>query len=237
MNSSLPKVLHPVGGAPLLAHVLQACRQAGASPLHVVVGHGREQVQAAFAGQRDLVWVVQPEQLGTGHAVLMCQPALDGFRGDVLVIAGDMPLIQADTLRRLVEVHRREGAALSLATAELADPGGYGRIVRDANGRITAIVEHADCSPEQRRIHEVNISYYCFDGPSLFDALKRVRPNNAKGEYYITDALRILVADGRTIASLPGVPPEDALGVNSPEDLARVECLMQRRAPRPEPAA
>lgn len=230
MNSDLPKVLHPVCGKPMLAHVLEACRGAGISDAKVVVGHGKDEVIESFSNDARIEWVEQREQLGTGHAVLMCEEALKDFDGNVVIVAGDMPLIRAETLRHLVEAHTESGAVLSLATATLDDPTGYGRITRDENGGLVGIVEQADCDDAQKDIREVNISYYCFDCKALFGALHCVEPNASKGEYYITDAVRLLISEGATSTTLPGVAPEDAMGVNSQEDLALVERIMQARA-------
>ncbi len=232
MRSELPKVLHAIHDRPMLAYVLDACFAVGVPEIHVVVGHGKQQVIDRFGDDRRLKWIEQSEQLGTGHAVMMAEPALRDFDGDVLIIAGDMPLVQARTLSDLVALHRRVGSMVSLATAELDDPDGYGRVIRDGGGRLQGIVEHRNCTPEQLRIREVNISYYCFDSVRLFDALRRISPDAGKGEYYITDVVHLLVADRRPAAILPGVAPDDALGINSPEDLERVARCMNRRLAR-----
>ena len=235
MQSDLPKVLHELCGKPMLAYVLDACREAGIETLNVVVGHQKQSVIEAFAGDGRINWIEQPEQLGTGHAVMVCGEALSGHDGDVLVIAGDMPLVRAETLRRLLDGHRAAEAAVSLATTRLDDPTGYGRIVRDDQGGLLRIVEENDCSKEQKAIGEVNISYYCFDCRALFGALEHVRPDNAKGEYYITDAVHVLLGEGRRSVILPDVAPEDALGINSPADLAVVEDVMRRRMTNMQP--
>lgn len=229
MRSDLPKVLHTIAGRPMLSYVLQACRDVGIGRIVVVVGHHKELLREAFAHDPRIEWVEQAEQLGTGHAVMMCEPTLCDFEGDVVVVAGDMPLLRAETLDRLLQAHRSDHASASLATTELENPSGCGRIVRDARGKLHRIVEEAECSEAQKDIREVNISYYCFERRALFDALRRVRPHNAKGEYYLTEALHILIADGRPCTIVAGVTPGDALGVNSPEDLARVEEVMRQR--------
>jgi bifunctional UDP-N-acetylglucosamine pyrophosphorylase/glucosamine-1-phosphate N-acetyltransferase len=236
MNSDLPKVLHPVCGKPMLTYALDACQGAGIQRLLVVVGHQRQLVQAAF-GDRPVTWVHQEQQLGTGHAVLMCEQELGGFEGDVVVLAGDMPLVRPETIRDLHRTHRAGGAVLTLGTTQLDDPKGYGRILRDEAGRLTGIVEDVACTPQQREIKEVNPSYYCFDARLLLHTLRRVRPSGAKGEYYITDAVHILVGEGLTCLTRPGLAPEEALGVNSQEDLARVEEVMRRRSRELQPAS
>ena len=229
MNSELPKVLHEVCGRPMLDFVLQACRLAGVDRLVVVIGHGKGLVREQFAGADDVTWVVQEEQKGTGHAVLCARDALAGFAGSVLVIAGDMPLIRRAPLARLLEERERTAVAGMLATTVLDDPTGYGRIVRDAAGALQAIVEDRDCTPQQRAIREVNPSYYCFAGELLFEALDRVRPDNAKGEYYITDVVVELGQLGHTVTALEALPAEDATGINTRADLAQVNRLMQDR--------
>lgn len=232
MKTTRPKVLHELCGRPMLAYVLDACREAGIEKLLVVVGYGKAALMDAFASERDITWVEQAEQKGTGHAVMMCEAALRGFDGRVVVIAGDMPLVRGETLATLLETHAREGAAVTLATTELNEPAGYGRIIRDDAGRLLGIVEHRDCTVEQLAIREVNPSYYCFDSGALFDALGRLRPNNAKGEYYITDALKILIESGKRAAAVSAVPPEDATGINNRHDLAIVNRMMQDRIQR-----
>ncbi|MFQ5424462.1 MAG: bifunctional N-acetylglucosamine-1-phosphate uridyltransferase/glucosamine-1-phosphate acetyltransferase [Phycisphaerae bacterium] len=229
MKTDLPKVMHELCGRPMLAYVLDACRAAGISTMYVVVGFGHAAIRAAFGREPDVRFVTQSEQKGTGHAVMMCEAELDGFSGDVVVIAGDMPLVRPETLRDLVDGHRATGSAASLATTILDDPTSYGRIVRDASGEFERIVEHRDCDAEQLTLHEVNPSYYCFDWQALRGALDRISPDNAKGEFYLTDALAILRSDGGTVRASTVVPAADAVGINSRVDLAAVGRLMQQR--------
>jgi len=232
MVTDLPKVLHEVCGRPMLAYVIDACRAAGIARVLCVVGYRQEDVKAAFAGESGLTFVEQPEQRGTGHAVVVCRDALGDFQGNVMVIAGDMPLLRSETLELLISTHNQENAAVTLATAVLDDPTGYGRIVRDQYGNLEGIIEEGDCTDEQRKIKEVNPSYYLFDHQWLFEALAQVRPNNVKGEYYLTDALHILVHGGHRAIAITAVPAEDAMGINSREEVATVGRIMQNRIQR-----
>jgi bifunctional UDP-N-acetylglucosamine pyrophosphorylase/glucosamine-1-phosphate N-acetyltransferase len=229
MKTDRAKVMHEVCGRPMLAYVLDACRGAEITDYYLVVGFGKADIEQVFADEPGVRFVEQREQKGTGHAVMMCAEALKGFHGDVVVIAGDMPMIRAATLLDLIGSHRATCAAASLATTQLDDPTGYGRIVRDAKGNFERIVEHRDCTPAQRAIHEVNPSYYCFDAGSLLEALPKLSNDNAKGEYYITDVLEILRREGKTVRASTSVPAGDATGINSRADLADVNRLMQQR--------
>jgi len=229
MQSDVPKVLHEVCGRPMLAYVLDEVRAAGAGRLIVVVGHGRQAVIGRFAGQADVTWVEQAEQRGTGHAALGCREALRGFAGNVMVIAGDMPLVRRETIAALIRTRIEGDDAVSIATTELDDPTGYGRIVRDGAGELMGIVEHRDCKPQQLAIREVNPSYYCFSAERLFEALDQVRPSPPKGEVYLTEAIRVLRESGHSVSAKVRVAAEDAMGVNSRQDLAEVSRAMQKR--------
>jgi len=229
MKSNKVKVLHEVCGRPMVAYVLDALREAGVEKIALVVGHDRERVMDMFGGQKDLCFVEQTEQKGTGHAVLMAEKAMQMVDGPLFVLAGDGPLIRAETLKTLLGHFSARRASMILATSELAEPTGYGRIVRDRDGRLQRIVEERDCSAEQRDIREINPSYYLFDGAVLWPYLKEIKPNNAKGEYYLTDLVEILLSAGRPVEALAAVPPEDVLSINSRAELAKVSAVMQAR--------
>jgi bifunctional UDP-N-acetylglucosamine pyrophosphorylase/glucosamine-1-phosphate N-acetyltransferase len=229
MKSELPKVLHNVCGRPMLAHVMDACRDAGCDRIIGVIGFGAEKVREAFADADDVVWVEQTEQLGTGHAVMMCRQHLAELTGSVLVVAGDGPLVRSETLAELLGAHADAGAACTLATCILDDPMAYGRILRDDAGDLVGIVEHLDATETQRDIKEVNVSLYCYDAPRLREVLDRLSNDNAKGEYYLTDTLELLRSAGHTLAAIPAVPPADVLSINDRVQLAQVNTMMQER--------
>ncbi len=229
MKSDKPKVLHEVCGRPMLAYVFDACRNAGCDRLIGVIGHGSERVQDAFADATDIQWVEQTEQLGTGHAVMVAGELLEKISGPVLVLAGDGPLLRGETLKKLLNEHRSNSAACTLATAIMPEPGAYGRILRDEQGALAGIVEYLDATEPQRQIQEVNISLYCFDAQRLREVLGRLSNNNAKGEYYLTDALGLLRSAGHDLAAVPVVNAEEVMSINDREHLAVVNSIMQRR--------
>jgi bifunctional UDP-N-acetylglucosamine pyrophosphorylase/glucosamine-1-phosphate N-acetyltransferase len=219
----------------MVCAVVDACVEAGVGRVVVVVGYGREVVQDALA-EHDVEFAVQDEQLGTGHAVRCAEEALGGLAWreghEVFVLCGDGPLIRSETLGTMLEAHRRAGAAATLATSVIDDPAGYGRIVRGRDGRFEGIVEERVATGEQLAIREVNPSYYCFEAPALFGALKNVERNPVSGEYYVTDVPSILMAEGRAIEVVAAVPPEDVLSINTPEDLAKVDGIYRSRSVR-----
>ncbi len=226
MRSDLPKVLHRLAGRPLLAHVLAAARAIGAKKLCVVYGHGGEAVPAALSAE-DVIWVKQAPQLGTGHAVLQALPHLDPS-GPTLVLCGDVPLISPETLIRLIA--QAADGALALLTVELADPTGYGRIVRDEHGAILRIVEDRDASDAERALHEVNTGILIAPTGGLVRWLPALGRGNAQSEYYLTDIVGLAVAEGSPVSSAqPGAEWEVA-GVNSQAQLAALERIHQGRS-------
>lgn len=229
MNTRLPKVLHEVCGRPMLDYVIDACRSVGTETVYVVVGYGKEQIIEKYTGQDDLVFVEQTERRGTGHAVMMCREYLEGQDGQTLILCGDAPLIRRDTLQVLLDTHLKEASAVTVATAEMVDPHGYGRVIRDAYGNIQGITEHNDCTEEQRKIREINTGYFCYKTPLLLEALGKITPNNVKNEYYLTDALHVLLADGHKATAVTAVAEEDAMGVNNRQQLSEVGKIMQQR--------
>lgn len=230
MNSDLPKVLHAACGRPMVEYVLDAARAAGATRLVVVVGHQAERVQAALSQHRDVEFVRQSEQLGTGHAVMMARPQLERQIGPVLVLAGDTPLLRGSSLTKLLESQAREQAACVVGTARTKQNKGLGRIVRDASGTFLRIVEEKDATDEERRIEEINTGCFAFRSPDLLEALSRVQTNNQQREYYLTDCAEILRNLGRPVIAECCLDIREALGVNTPEQLADVERVMRANA-------
>ena len=222
MKSDLAKVLHPMAGRPLLAHVLDAIGALNLDRVLVVVGHQRERVMAQFA-DRGIEWVVQAEQRGTGHAVMMAAPALRGFAGTLLVVCGDTPLLGSSTLHQLLDQHAAAGAAVTVLSMRLPDPGGYGRIVHDPAGGLAAIVEERDATPEQRAGDEVNSGNYAFDYPALAAVLASLGSHNAQGQYYLTDTVELLRGQGRRAEVQCAPDYRELRGVNTPEQLAEAE--------------
>jgi bifunctional UDP-N-acetylglucosamine pyrophosphorylase / glucosamine-1-phosphate N-acetyltransferase len=232
MKSALPKVLHEICGRPMLDYVLGACFEVGCDQVMVVVGHGKEEVMSAFAHESRIEWVEQVEQLGTGHAAKMAQKHLQNQHGDVFILTGDGPLIRGEVLRTLLNAHREENAAGSMATAMLDNPFGYGRVVRDAEGNFLDIVEELDATPEQRDIREVFPSYYCIKAQELCFAFDHLTNNNKKREYYLTDVFGILRKAGKKVVAVQAVAVEDILAVNDRQQQADVDAIMQYRIQR-----
>lgn len=232
MRSDLPKVLHPVLGRSMLHHVLEAVHGAGVGRAVVVVGHGADRVRSAVAAP-GIEFVLQAEQRGTGHAVMQAAPLFEGVTaGTAFVLCGDTPLLSTETLSDLLATHRATAAAATVLTALLDDPTGYGRVVRGPGGDVLRIVEHKDASDEDRRVREINSGLFTFSIPDLFAALAEVRPDNAQGEFYLTDTLEILRRMGRRVSAQVCRDPREVLGVNTPEQLREVEAIMMERAGR-----
>jgi bifunctional UDP-N-acetylglucosamine pyrophosphorylase/glucosamine-1-phosphate N-acetyltransferase len=228
MRSRLPKVLHPVCGRPILLHAVHMARELGAKRIVVVAGHGAAQVREALAGcEVDLC--EQREQLGTAHAALQAEAALAGHQGPVVVMHGDHPLYRAATLQRLLDAFERDAPEVALLTAELPDPTGYGRIVRDAQGRVQRVAEERDADEATRRIREVNLAVYVSRGPYLFDALRKIGNHNAKREYYLPDLVDIALRSGGRVAALAVPDWLETLGVNDRAQLAEAERIMRAR--------
>jgi bifunctional UDP-N-acetylglucosamine pyrophosphorylase/glucosamine-1-phosphate N-acetyltransferase/UDP-N-acetylglucosamine pyrophosphorylase len=228
MQSDLAKVMFPVCGRPMIHFVLDALAAAGFGRQVVVVGHQADRVEAELS-QRPVppAFVLQAEQLGTGHAVQVCREHLVGHDGPVIVVAGDSPLLQPSSLEKLLEHFQATRPALLLGTLVKADPKGLGRIVRNEAGEFLAIVEEKDASEAQRQVKEVNMSTYLFNGPDLLEALDRLDNDNSQGEYYLTDTVQLLRKAGRLVAALPVLQPCEALSINNREELQLVDAKMR----------
>jgi len=222
MKSETPKVLHPLGGKALFLHALETARRLDPTIVAIVVGHGATAVQKAHPSI-GVTWVTQERQLGTGHAALCAKEIFEDFTGELLILSGDVPLISERTLRTMLERHHNKRAVLTLLTAQLEKPKGYGRILRNGTGAIAGIVEEKDATPEQRKTREVNAGIYVASAPFLFAALNRVKNNNQQGEYYLPDIVGIGLAQQRTIETVTVEDPREMMGINSREELAAME--------------
>lgn len=225
----LPKVLRQANGKPLLGYVLEELSFLEARDIVLVVGYEGEKVRGAFPGYP---WAVQSPQLGTGHAVQCAQGALEGFEGDILICCGDMPLMPRASYEAVYQQHVAQGNACTLLAGVAQDPTGYGRILRTRSGGFDRIVEEKDCTEEERRVKELNSGVYLFQARALWRALTTLRPNNAQGEYYLTDAPVWLKAQGEKVGVCAACSPEDMLGVNTVEQLQEVERIVKEREDR-----
>ncbi len=238
MKSDLPKVLVPVLGRPMIDYVLDALAAGGIQCSVVVIGYRADDVRQILAGRANVQFTEQTQQLGTGHAVMMCRPMLEKHRGPVLVVTGDSPMIQPDSIAALLAEFARSQPACLLGTAHKANPTGLGRIVRDAAGQFAAIVEEKDATLEQRTITEVNLSCYLFDCEQLVYALDRIGNRNSQGEYYLTDCPGLLQSEGKKVMALDILKPIEALSINTMDELAAVEAELKKSGDeRPRPPA
>jgi len=228
MKSDLPKVLHEICGKMMIDYVLNAAHNAGVKRTVVVVGHQAERVRATLSHHDGLEFALQKEQHGTGHAVMMCKPHLEGHNGPVLILAGDTPLLQAESLTGLLDDLREQKAAAVIGTATTQANQGLGRIVRDADGRFERIVEEKDANEEQKLIREINTGCYAFDGPLLLHSLSKIAPANKQDEYYLTDCPAVLLGEGHTVIASERFDIREAMGVNTRVQLAEVHRTIQR---------
>jgi bifunctional UDP-N-acetylglucosamine pyrophosphorylase/glucosamine-1-phosphate N-acetyltransferase len=228
MKSDLPKVLHPLLGRPMLDYVLETAGQLKAQKTLVVVGHQAERVRETFKKHK-VTFINQQPQLGTGHAVQTARGELASFQGQVLVLSGDVPLLQRETLKQLLQLHRREKPSLSLLTTEVEDPKGYGRIVRDRRGRVIKIVEEKDALPQEREIKEINTGIYCFEANFLSRFLPRLSRKNKQKEYYLTDLVHLACRANLPVSALRYPCPEEVLGINDHRELARSGQILRQQ--------
>ncbi|MGF7015762.1 bifunctional UDP-N-acetylglucosamine diphosphorylase/glucosamine-1-phosphate N-acetyltransferase GlmU [Ornithinibacillus bavariensis] len=227
MKSKLYKVLHPVLGKPMVQHVLEHVKAVGLEEIVTVVGYGSDKVKEQLGETSE--YVLQEEQLGTGHAVMQAEELLQDKKGTTIVVCGDTPLISEETFQKLVEFHEKEGSKATILTAKAEKPYGYGRVIRNANQEVERIVEQKDASPEELLVDEINTGTYCFDNEVLFEALRSVTNENAQGEYYLTDVIEILKKKSEKVMAFLCPDFDETLGVNDRLALAQAEKLMKRR--------
>ncbi len=224
---NLPKVLRQANGRPLISYVLESINFIAPEDTEIVVGYMREKVVEALGDKYG--YSIQDEQLGTGHAVMCTREHMEGYDGQVLICYGDMPLVKPETYKSLVDKHIESGAHCTLLTAIEENPPAYGRIVRDANGKLASIVEEKDCTPEQKLIKEVNVGIYVFDAKELMAGLGELKNSNAQNEYYLTDMPQIFIGKGLTVETFSIENTTEFFGVNTVEDLAFCEKELLKR--------
>ncbi len=229
MKSDTPKVIHEIFGRPMIDYVLDSARKAGVGRMVIVVGHEADRVKASLSHHPDVEFALQSEQHGTGHAVMVCRDQLADHDGSVLVLAGDTPLLKADSLQSLIEEQTSHNAGCVIGTAVTEANQGLGRVVRDAGGEFLKIVEQKDATPEQQAIREINTGCYAFDCQPLLSALSRLQTNNKQKEYYLTDCPAILKADGLPVLASEKFGILEAMGVNTRVQLAAVRRAIQDR--------
>jgi UDP-N-acetylglucosamine pyrophosphorylase len=230
-NPDMAKVMYPVGGKPMVEHVARLAEHLHAQRIVVIVGWQRESVRKHLeTACPESVCVVQDPQLGTGHAVMQAAQALEGFSGDVLVLSGDVPLLRLETIRMLVDVHRKADTVATVLTTVLEDPSGYGRMIRDASGKVTAIVEQKDASDAQKAIREVNSGIYLFKKDELFEGLKHITPNNTQKEYYLTDVFGYFWSQSMSVSAVVCGDPLEIRGINTLQQLEDARAVLISRS-------
>lgn len=227
MRSSLPKVLHPLNGKPMLWHVMQPALDAGSEKPVVVIGNGAEQVKETL-GADAAYYVLQTERLGTGHAAQHAEASLAGKVDQVMVMYGDMPCWKPETLQKIIQTQESNSGPMTMATIIVEDPRGFGRVVRNESGKVLSIVEEAQCTEDQKKIKELNVGLYCFNADWLWDALRNVKLS-PKGEYYLTDTVELAVKGGGQVLAIPINDPDEAIGVNTRVHLSEAEAVLRKR--------
>ena len=228
MKSDLPKVLHALNERPMVDYVIDAAEQIGSEKTVLIIGHEAGMVKDAVS-KRSVEFALQSPQLGTGHAVMQAESYFENYNGHVLVLSGDVPLLRADSLKKLVDYHDEQGVIATLLTSEMEDPTGYGRIIRGEDGSVTEIVEEKDASDEVRKIREINVGIYVFKARDLFKTLPLVGNDNRQGEYYLPDVLKIYAANGEKLAAVLTEDVEETHGINTVEQLKHAESILTKR--------
>jgi bifunctional UDP-N-acetylglucosamine pyrophosphorylase / glucosamine-1-phosphate N-acetyltransferase len=226
MNSDLPKVLHPVNGKPMVRYCLELSNALGSERTIVIIGYKKELVVEATK-DFDVEYVLQDPPKGTGHAVQVCEDALSDFDGDILVLYGDVPLLTQETMERFIATHREEGSVCTVLTAVVDNPFNYGRVIRREDGLVAKIIEEKDCTPEERKIQEINSGIYVFRSKELFDALHKITASEVTGEYYLTSVFDIFSQNGQKVCAFVAENSEEILGVNNVEQLNTVENIIK----------
>ncbi len=229
VNAEIPKVMHKVNGKPLVDHVVDLALKIGGSPVIVIVGFKREMVMEHLTQIYDssVAFAVQAEQLGTGHAVMQAEPLLKNFDGDILVLSGDVPLLTEKTMRSLIDSHHKTGAVMTVLTAKVDDPTGYGRIVRLPDGSVDRIVEHKDATAVEKNVDEINSGIYVFKRKELFDGLRHVTPENSQHEYYLTDVFGYFVHHGMRVSAVMAKHFDEIRGINTVDQLKEAETALR----------
>lgn len=227
MKSDLPKVLHLVDEKPMVLHVIELSRKVGSNRIILILGHKKELVIDAVKNE-NVEFVVQEPQLGTGHAVQQTFPLLKDFKGNVLVLSGDVPLLRESTINKMIEIQKEGNHGATVLTAIFKKPFGYGRVIRNENDTLNKIVEHKDCNEEQLKIKEINAGIYIFDAEALFPALDKIQNNNNQNEYYLPDALKYITERGKSIALHITNEPTEISGVNTVEQLKELNLIYKK---------
>jgi UDP-N-acetylglucosamine pyrophosphorylase len=228
MKSDLPKVLHKLNNRSMIHYVIDLAEKINSEKIVLIIGHKKELVEEECAA-RNVEFAVQSPQLGTGHAVQMTESAFNGYDGDILVLSGDVPLLTEKSIKALIDRHMQSNATATLLTAELDDPFGYGRIIRDSDDSVKGTVEQKDASEEQLKIKEINVGIYIFDARQLFKALKNVKNNNAQGEYYLPDVIPMFIADGLSVQAVKSESFDETRGINTVDQLKEAETILNMR--------
>ncbi len=232
MKSSLAKVMHPLFGKPLLSYSAAVAREAGSGDIVAVIGHQAELIEETMRDE-GLAFVLQKEQLGTGHAVLQTRDHFRDFAGTILILCGDVPLLKVSTVRDLLDAHHAEGAAVTVLTTLLDQPSGYGRVIKGEGGNIVKIVEERDATEEEKEVREINTGIYAAESSFLFEAVAAIDNKNAQGEYYLTDMIALAIAWGKKARSFIAADSLEVMGINTREDLDRAEQVLKDRERMP----
>jgi bifunctional UDP-N-acetylglucosamine pyrophosphorylase/glucosamine-1-phosphate N-acetyltransferase len=229
MKSKLPKVLHRLAGKSMLDFVIDAVQELNPRKIYIIVGYEAETVKSSHDNRVPVTWIEQKEQLGTGHAIMQVVPYLQEYDGDIMILSGDVPLLSAQTMNNLLDTHRQENSATTILTTLLENPFGYGRIIKDENDCITGIVEEKDASTEERTVREINSGTYCFNWQDLSQYISKITPQNAQGEYYLTDVIKLFVDHSLKVKSFITPNIEEVLGVNDRATLARMGKIIREK--------